>query len=44
MRHDRTEFGGGLMQYIRKGVICSRVAMFEVSSLELICSEQTVIG
>ena len=42
MRRDRNEFGGGLMQYVRKGVVCSRVPVFEVSSLELICSELTV--
>ena len=42
MRRDRNEFGGGLMQYVRKGVVCSRVPLFEVASLELICSELTV--
>eukprot|EP00794_Sanderia_malayensis_P003941 gene3941-4486_t len=42
MRQDRDEFGGGLMQYVRKGVVCNRVPSFEVSSLELICSELTV--
>ena len=42
MRRDRNEFGGGLMQYVRKGVVCSRVFLFEVASLELICSELTV--
>ncbi len=42
MCHDRDEFGGGLMQYVRKGVVCNRVPSYEVSSLELICSELTV--
>ena len=42
MRHDRDEFGGGLMQYVRKGVVCNRVPSYEVSSIELICSELTV--
>ena len=28
MRRDRNEFGGVLMQYVRKGVVCSRVPMF----------------
>ena len=29
-------------EYVRKGVACSRVPLFEVASLELICSELTV--
>ena len=42
MRLDRSEFGGGLMQYTRNGIICNRVPTFEVSSLELLCSELVV--
>ena len=41
-RLDRSEFGGGLMQYTRNGIICNRVPSFEVSSLELLCSELVV--
>ena len=42
MRHDRNQIDGDSMQYVRKGVVCSRVPIFEVSTLELICSELTV--
>ncbi len=39
MRRDRTQFGGGLLQFVREGVICNRLPIYERSSLELICSE-----
>ena len=42
IRRDRNEFGGGLMQFVRKGVLCNRVLTFEGPSIELICSELTV--
>ena len=42
MRLDRSEFGGGSMQYTRNGIICNRVPTFEVSSLELLCPELVV--
>ena len=42
IRLDRSEFGGGLMQYSRNGIICNRVPSFEVPSLELLCSELVV--
>ena len=42
MRHNKNGFGSALMQYVRKGVVCSRVPMFEVSSLDLICPKLTV--
>ena len=42
VRRDRNEFGGGIMLYVRKGVVCNRVPVLETSSLELLCSELTV--
>ena len=30
---------GGLMQFVRDGVICNRLPVYERSSLGLICSE-----
>ena len=42
MRRDRNEFGGGIMLYVRKGVVCNRVPVLETPSLELLCSEQIV--
>ena len=42
IRLDMSEFGGGLMQYSRNGIICNRVTAFEVPSLELMCSEITI--
>ena len=39
---DRSEFGGGLIQYSRIGIICNRLPNFEVPSLELLCSELVV--
>ena len=30
IRRDRNEFGGGLMQFIRKGVVCNRVSTLSV--------------
>ena len=42
MRRDRNEFGGGIMLYARKGVVCNRVPTLETRSLELLCSEMIV--
>ena len=42
MRRDRNEFGGGIMLYVRKGVVCNRVPILETRSLELLCSELVV--
>ena len=42
IRRDRNEFGGGVMQFIRKGVVCNRLPTLESLTLELICSELTV--
>ena len=42
IRRDKNESGGGLMQFIRKGVVCNRVSTFECPTIELICSELMV--
>ena len=42
IRLDRSEFGGGLTQYSRNGIICNRLPNFEVPSLDLLCSELIV--
>lgn len=42
IRLDRTKYGGGIMLYVRKGVVSNRVPVFEVPSIELLCSELTV--
>ena len=34
IRRDRNEYGGGLMLFIRKGVICKRGSTFESPSIE----------
>ena len=39
MRRDRNECGGGLMQFVRKGVVCNRVSTFESPIIKIICSE-----
>ena len=36
------EFGGGIMLYARKGVVCNLVPVLETPSLEVLCSELTV--
>ena len=40
IRLDKSEFGGGLMQYSRNGIICNRLPNLEVPSL--LCSELVV--
>ena len=42
IRRDRNEFGGGLMQYVRKGVVCNRVSAFESPYIMIICSDLMV--
>ena len=37
MRRDRNEFGGGIMQYARKGVVCNRITACETQTVESIC-------
>ena len=40
-RRDRNEFGRGLIESVRKGLICKRTAKYELKSNECICSEIT---
>ena len=40
-RRDRNKFGGGLIEYVRKGLICKRTNKYEPKSNECICSEIT---
>ena len=40
-RRDRNKFGGGLIEYVRKGLICKRTDKYEPKSNECICSEIT---
>ena len=42
IRRERNEFGGGLMQFVRKGVVCNRVPVFESLTNEIICSDLLV--
>ena len=37
-RRNRNKFGGGLIEYVRKGLICKKTAKFEPKSNECICS------
>ena len=38
-RRDRNKLGGGLIEYVRKGLICKRVAKYVPKLNECICSE-----
>ena len=38
---DRNKFGGDLLEYVRKGFICKRIAKHESKFNECICSEIT---
>ena len=42
IRLDRSEFGGGLIQYSSYSIISHRLPNFDVPSLELLCSELVV--
>ena len=42
IRRDRNEFGGGLMQFVRKGVVCNRASALESHAIEIICSDPMV--
>ena len=42
IRRDRTEHGGGIMLYARRGVVSKRVPVFETPAIELVSSELTV--
>ena len=41
-RRDRNQHGGGLIEYVRKGIICKRLTQLETEHSECICSEITV--
>ena len=41
-RKDRDKNGGGLIEYIRRGVICKRLKQFESNVIEAIFSELTI--
>ena len=41
-RHDRHKNGGGLIEFVEKGLICKRLKNFETSRSECICSEITI--
>ena len=41
-RRDRNRNGGGLIEYVRKGLICKRIRQFETKTSESIASEVTV--
>ena len=40
-KRDRNKFGGGLIEYVRKSLICKRTAKYEPKSIECLCSEIT---
>ena len=40
-RQDRDKNGGGLIVFVRRGIICKRISDFEPSFSECICSELT---
>ena len=40
-RRDSNKFRGGLIEYVRKGLICKRTNKYEPKSNERICSEIT---
>ena len=40
-RMGRNKFGGGLIEYVRKGLICKRIVKYEPKYSECICSEIT---
>ena len=41
-RVDRYKNGGGLIVFVRRGIICKRISDFELSFSECICSELTI--
>ena len=38
-RRDRDKVGGGLIEFVNKGVICKKLKIFEPRKSECICSE-----
>ena len=41
-RQDRDKNGGGLIVFVRRGIICKRISDFQLSFSECICSELTI--
>ena len=41
-RKDRNKCGSGLIEYVKKGVICKRIQKFEMLTHESVCSELTI--
>ena len=41
-RRNRDENGGGLIVFVRRGIICKRISDFELSFSKCICSELTI--
>ena len=41
-RKDRDNYGVGLIEYIRKGVLSKNLSEFEMNGTEMICSEITI--
>ena len=41
-RRDRNTYGGGLIEFVKKGLICKRLKTFDTVNSECICSELTI--
>ena len=41
-RRDRNKYGGGLIEFVKKGLICKKLKTFETENSECICSELAV--
>ena len=41
-RKDWTKYGGGLLEYVKKGLLRHRLIEYELKSIECICSEQII--
>ena len=41
-RKDRNKYVGGLIEYVKKGVICKKIKKFEMLTHESVCSELTI--
>ena len=41
-RKDRNKYGGGLIKYVKKGVICKRIQKFEMLTHKSVCPELTI--
>ena len=41
-RRDRDKHGGGLIEFVRKGLICKRLRKYESLNIEVTCSKVTI--